>query len=107
MEFDSTLPSTFMDRDLGSESLFQCSNRGSNIRIIRLLFSHPMEVQRTAEQYMAMVREAGFRFGPENTSFPYLWWSRSDLGAAEFWGFGVPRPGEREETLINLVATKA
>ena len=75
--------------------------------IIRLLFSHPMEVQQTAEQYMTMVREAGFRFGPENTSFPYLWWSRSDLGAAEFWGFGVPRPGEREETLINLVATKS
>ena len=74
--------------------------------IIRLLFRHPMEVQRSAEEYMAMIREAGFRFGPENVSFPYLWWSRSDLGAREFWGFGVPKPGEREETLINLVATK-
>jgi ubiquinone/menaquinone biosynthesis C-methylase UbiE len=75
--------------------------------IIRLLFRHPMEVQRSADEYMAMIREAGFRFGDENVSFPYLWWSRSDLGAAEFWGFGVPRQGEREETLINLVATKA
>ena len=75
--------------------------------IIRLLFRHPMEVQRSAEEYMAMLREAGFRFGPENVSFPYLWWSRSDLGAVEFWGFGVPRPGEREETLINLVASRA
>jgi SAM-dependent methyltransferase len=74
--------------------------------IIRLLFRHPMEMQRSAGEYMAMIREAGFRFGPENSSFPYLWWSRSDLGAAEFWGFGVPRPGEREETLINLVATR-
>jgi len=74
--------------------------------IIRLLFRHPMEVQRTADEYMAMVREAGFGFGPENVSFPYLWWSRSDLGALEFWGFGVPKPGEREETLINLVAVK-
>jgi len=75
--------------------------------IIRLLFRHPMEAQRSAEEYMAMVREAGFRFGPENVSFPYLWWSRSDLGAVEFWGFGVPRPGEREETLVNLVAIRA
>jgi ubiquinone/menaquinone biosynthesis C-methylase UbiE len=74
--------------------------------IIRLLFRHPMEVQRSSDEYMAMIRDAGFRFGPENTSFPYLWWSRSDLGALEFWGFGVPRQGEREETLINLVATK-
>jgi len=74
--------------------------------LIRLLFRHPMDVQRSAEEYMAMIREAGFRFGPENVSFPYLWWSRSDLGAVEWWGFGVPRQGEREETLINLVATK-
>jgi SAM-dependent methyltransferase len=75
--------------------------------IIRLLFRHPMEVQRSADEYMAMVRDAGFGFGPENVSCPYLWWSRSDLGAREFWGFGVPKQGEREETLINLVATKS
>ena len=75
--------------------------------IIRLLFRHPMEVQRSAGEYLAMIREAGFRFGPENVSFPYLWWSRSDLGAVEFWGFGVPAQGEREETLVNLVATRA
>jgi hypothetical protein len=24
----------------------------------------------------------------------------------EFWGFGVPPQGKREETLVNLVATK-
>lgn len=75
--------------------------------VIRLLFRHPMEVQHSAEEYMAMIREAGFRFGPENVSCPYLWWSRSDLGAREWWGFGVPKQGEREETLVNLVATKA
>jgi ubiquinone/menaquinone biosynthesis C-methylase UbiE len=75
--------------------------------IIRLLFRHPMEAQHSAGEYMAMVREAGFQFSPENVSMPYLWWSRSDLGAVEFWGFGVPKQGEREETLINLVATRA
>src|SRR5205814_4508070 len=75
--------------------------------IIRLLFRHPMEVQRSADEYMAMIRDAGFRFGSENVSCPYLWWSRSDLGAREFWGLGVPGQGEREETLVNLVAVKA
>jgi SAM-dependent methyltransferase len=74
--------------------------------IIRLLFRHPMHVQRSAEEYMAMVRAQGFRFGPANVSFPYLWRSRSDLGALEFFGFPVPAEGRREETLINLVATK-
>jgi ubiquinone/menaquinone biosynthesis C-methylase UbiE len=72
--------------------------------IIRLFFRHPMHLQRSADEYMAMLRAHGFRFGPQNVSLPYLWWSRSDLGAREFFGFGVPM--QREETLINLVATK-
>jgi SAM-dependent methyltransferase len=72
--------------------------------LIRLLFRHPMEVQRSAEEYIAMVREQGFEFGPENVSLPYLWWSRADLGARERLGFGVPK--QRQETLVNLVATK-
>jgi len=75
--------------------------------IIRLLFRHPMHVQRTAAEYMDMLRAQGFRFGAANVSFPYLWWSRSDLGALEFFGFPVPPQGGREETLINLVATKS
>jgi len=74
--------------------------------IIRLLFRHPMDVQRSAGEYMDMLRAQGFRFGAENISLPYLWWSRSDLGALEFFGLRVPQPGSREETLINLVATK-
>ena len=49
--------------------------------IIRLLFRHPMEVQRSAADYEAMIRAQGFEFGRENVSYPYLWWSRADLGA--------------------------
>jgi SAM-dependent methyltransferase len=74
--------------------------------IIRLLFRHPMELQRSADEYMGMIRAQGFEFGPQNVSFPYLWWSRPDLGALERLGFPVAKPGQREETLINLVATK-
>jgi len=75
--------------------------------IIRLFFRHPMHLQRSAEEFMAMIRAQGFRFEARNVSFPYLWWSRSDLGAMERLGFGVPPQGEREETLINLAAVKA
>jgi ubiquinone/menaquinone biosynthesis C-methylase UbiE len=73
--------------------------------IIRLLFRHPMHLQRSAAEYMAMIRAHGFTFGPRNVSLPYLWWSRPDLGALEFFGFGFR--AQREETLINLVAVKS
>jgi ubiquinone/menaquinone biosynthesis C-methylase UbiE len=72
--------------------------------IIRLLFRHPMDVQQSAEEYLAMIRKQGFEFGSANVSFPYLWWSRSDFGLAEWLGFPVPQA--REETLVNVVARK-
>jgi ubiquinone/menaquinone biosynthesis C-methylase UbiE len=74
--------------------------------IIRLLFRHPMHVQRSAPEYLAMVRAAGFRVEEHAISYPYLWWSRADLGLAERL-FGVAPPPDREETLINLVAVRA
>ena len=74
--------------------------------IIRLLFRHPMEAQHSANEYIAMIRAQGFEVAPERCSFPYLWWSRSDLGLLERIGIPPPPPGAREETLINLVATK-
>lgn len=71
---------------------------------IRLLFRHPMQVQKTAEEYLALVRAAGFNVNPQQVSYPYLWWSRSDIGLLEWLGL-KPKP-DREETLINLVAVK-
>ena len=73
--------------------------------VIRLLFRHPMEVQRSAEEYQSMIRNAGFSLAPERISYPYLWWSRSDFGLLERW-FGVRPPALREETLVNLVAVR-
>lgn len=73
--------------------------------IIRALFRHPMDVQRTAPEYLQMLRQAGFVVADEAVSYPYLWWSREDLGIMERW-FGVQPPKEREETLLNLVAVK-
>lgn len=73
--------------------------------IILLLFRHPMQVQRSAPEYLQMVKSAGFEVRPEAVSHPYLWWSRPDLGLAERL-LGIRPSPEREETLINLVAVK-
>ncbi len=73
--------------------------------IIRALFRHPMEVQRTAEEYLRMVRAAGFVVPEASVSYPYLWWSRGDLGVLERW-FRIQPRKDREETLLNLVAVK-
>ena len=73
--------------------------------IIRLLFRHPMDVQRTAAEYLTMVRRAGFAVEPSSISYPYLWWSRPDLAVMDRW-FGVPPRIGHEETLINLAAVR-
>ena len=73
--------------------------------IIRLLFRHPMEVQKTAEEYLAMIRGAGFEIDPQSISYPYLWWSRGDLGMLERLFRIRPSP-KHEETLINVVARR-
>ena len=72
--------------------------------MIRFLFRHPMEAQKTADEYIALIRQTGFDLPPQKISLPYLWWSRSDLGLLEKLGFAPP--AEREETLVNAVARR-
>ncbi|MCU9954482.1 MULTISPECIES: class I SAM-dependent methyltransferase [Burkholderia] len=75
--------------------------------VIRLLFRHPMQVQKSADGYLAMLRETGFAFDARNVSFPYLWWSRAkDFGLLERIGLHHPKPGKRRETLVNVAARK-
>jgi len=76
--------------------------------VIRWLFRHPMQVQKSAAGYLQMIREQGFEFAERNVSYPYLWWSRSkDFGLLERLRLSKPKPfGEREETLVNVVARK-
>ena len=90
----------------GGKLLFaESTRRYIHSWIIRLLFRHPMEVQKTAPEYLALVRAAGFAVPDAQVSYPFLWWSREDLGLAERV-LRVRPPAVREETLINLVATK-
>jgi len=76
--------------------------------VIRWLFRHPMQVQKTAEGYLDMLRGQGFQFAAANVSYPYLWWSRAkDFGLLERWGLRKAKPvGQRDETLVNVVARK-
>ena len=76
--------------------------------VIRWLFRHPMHVQKSAAQYLEMIRDQGFEFEPQNISYPYLWWSRSkDFGLLERVGLLKPKPvGQRDEALVNVVARK-
>jgi ubiquinone/menaquinone biosynthesis C-methylase UbiE len=75
--------------------------------VIRLLFRHPMHVQKSADGYLDMIRAHGFAFGAQNVSLPYLWWSRAkDFGLLERLGLYRPQPGKRRETLVNVAAMK-
>lgn len=75
--------------------------------VIRLLFRHPMHVQKSADGYLAMLRSHGFSFTERNVSLPYLWWSRAkDFGLLERLGLYHPKPGKRRETLVNVAARK-
>ena len=73
--------------------------------IIRLFFRHPMSVQKTADEYIALIKGAGFTVSDDEVSYPYLWWSREDFAILENW-FGIAPAQDREETLINLIARK-
>jgi ubiquinone/menaquinone biosynthesis C-methylase UbiE len=75
--------------------------------MIRWLFRHPMHAQRSADEYLMMLRAHGFVVARDSVSYPYLWWSRADLGAAErLLRIAAPPVGRREETLLNVVAIK-
>jgi len=71
---------------------------------IRLLFRHPMQVQKSAGEYLALLRGAGFEIRPEAVATPYPWWSRPDLGILEWLGRPVHAP--REPTLVHVAARR-
>lgn len=66
---------------------------------VRLLFRHPPRAQQTAEDYAAMVRQAGFVLDPARIATPAPWWSLHDLGLRARLGRAVP-PGEATQVRI-------
>jgi ubiquinone/menaquinone biosynthesis C-methylase UbiE len=74
--------------------------------VIKLLFRHPMSVQKTDNEYLDLIKTAGFEVNEKQISRPFLWWSREDLGLWETLTGRVEDPHTREETLINAVVYK-
>jgi ubiquinone/menaquinone biosynthesis C-methylase UbiE len=103
---DSAIKEFYRVLNPGGRLLFAESTRKYiHSWVIKWLFRHPMDVQKTAEEYLQLIRATSFSCLNHNISYPYLWWSRADLGIMEHW-FRRPVHSNREETLINLVATK-
>ncbi|MEP0356394.1 MAG: class I SAM-dependent methyltransferase [Paraglaciecola sp.] len=74
--------------------------------VIRVLFRHPMHVQKTDLEYLSLLEKTGFSVKEELISRPFLWWSRADLGLWETLTGRTEDPTSREETLINAVLYK-
>jgi SAM-dependent methyltransferase len=80
-----------------------CAPFTASLRV-RLLFRHPMHVQRLAAEWVDLVRATGFVIDPECVVTPYPWWSRPDFGLFEW--LGRPVPARRDETVVHLAAFK-
>ena len=70
---------------------------------VRLLFRHPKMVQKTAQEYVEIIRTAGFELAPTDMRLTVPWWSRVDFGLLKRWGLSNWCP---DITEINAVAFK-
>lgn len=66
---------------------------------IRILFRHPPHVQRTASEYVQLVKSVGFQIDHEEIQTSIPWWSRKDYGLAEKMGW-PQKPQEVTEVLM-------
>jgi len=71
--------------------------------LVRLLFRHPMHVQKTAEEYVELVRSVGFKIDDHDIKTSMPWWSRKDYGVTEKIGL---RQQSRDVTQILMIARK-
>ena len=71
---------------------------------VRLLFRHPIGVQKTSSEYIELVRSQGFMVDEDQVKRTTPWWSKSDLGVLAKFGWRVNTA--REYTEIFIVARK-
>lgn len=67
---------------------------------VRLLFRHPMMVQKTADEYVELVRAMGYEVGERAVERSTPWWSRPDLGVLKRLGIAGDKPLPAAEVLI-------
>jgi ubiquinone/menaquinone biosynthesis C-methylase UbiE len=70
--------------------------------LVRLLFRHPMESQKTADEYIELIRSIGFQIDDHHIKTSSPWWSSQDFGLLEKMGF----PRKKSITEVLLVARK-
>ncbi|MBM4382998.1 MAG: class I SAM-dependent methyltransferase [Deltaproteobacteria bacterium] len=70
---------------------------------VRALFRHAMHAQHGADEYVALVRDAGFELLAHATPDP--WWSLRDLGARD-WLLGRTARTSAEHTLVCIAARR-
>ena len=70
---------------------------------VRLLFRHPDMVQKTAQEYVDLIRAAGFDLSDADLHKSVPWWSRVDFGLLQRWGISNRGP---DFTELNAVAFK-
>lgn len=73
---------------------------------VRWFFRHPMEAQKTADEYIALVRAAGFVIDDSKIKVSSPWWSLADLGVFEKLGLmkrAKPQLSEQTELLMIVV----
>jgi SAM-dependent methyltransferase len=71
---------------------------------VRLFFRHPMDAQKSAEEYLTLLRDSGFVFGADDVLTPYPPWARPDFGILETMGRPVREPPT--PPLVCVVARK-
>jgi len=70
---------------------------------VRLLFRHPNNVQKTAHEYVELVKSIGFKIYDNDIKTSTPWWSRNDFGLTE--KIGLPQKA-REVTEVLIIARK-
>lgn len=70
---------------------------------VRLLFRHPLYVQKSADEYVELVKSHGFTVDDEDIKTSRPWWSRHDYGLTEL--LGLPQK-KREPTEVLMIARK-
>jgi hypothetical protein len=63
-----------------------------------------MEAQKTADEYLALLRAAGFEFGPQDVATPYPPWAQPDFGIMA--AIGRPVPQASGKPLVCVVARR-
>lgn len=70
---------------------------------VRLLFRHPMQVQKSADEYVDLVKSCGFTVKENHIQTSTPWWSQQDFGVTEKLGLSHKA---KEATEILMIARK-